>query len=120
MPYLYLVVNVQVEDSKTLIAEITELAAKTLNKPKSYVSAVCTYNETLSFAGTFEPAYNLQITSLGSFDTSEGNVAVSKTFADYIQKKFGISPTRGYIALADPGRDRMGYGGSTIGALMPE
>lgn len=38
-----------------------KLSAEVLKKPESYVSISYTYNETLSFDGTFDPAFLLKV-----------------------------------------------------------
>ena len=39
------------------------VGAKILAKPEAYISVIITYNEMLTFGGTFDPAINLRIVS---------------------------------------------------------
>jgi len=41
-----------------------QFSAETLGKPESYICVSYTYNETLIFDGTFEPAFLFNIASL--------------------------------------------------------
>jgi len=40
-----------------------QIGAEILGKPEEYISVTLNYNETLTFAGTFDPAFNLNIVS---------------------------------------------------------
>jgi phenylpyruvate tautomerase len=42
---------------------ISQFGAKTLQKPIKYITTAYTYNETLTFDGSFEPAFILDIVS---------------------------------------------------------
>ncbi|KAI0927936.1 hypothetical protein AcV5_005652 [Taiwanofungus camphoratus] len=64
MPYLNLTTNVALDDPKAFCLEFSEFATKTLDKPKAFISVSYTYNETLTFNGTFDPAFQLHILRL--------------------------------------------------------
>jgi len=115
MPTLQLTTNVKVEDAKAFVLELSKLASTTLGKPESFVSVSYTYEEALSFAGTFEPAFLLTIISLGNIN-QEANVKYSKDFFGFFESKLGVPDNRGYITFIDPGRPNMGYKSSTFGA----
>jgi len=76
-----------------------------------------TYNETLTFAGTFDPAISLRIDSLDNINR-QANEKYSKAFFDFFQKKLGVPADRGYITFIDPGRENMGYNGSTVATIF--
>jgi phenylpyruvate tautomerase len=40
-----------------------KVGAETLGKPEGYITVNITHNETLTFAGTFDPAYVLSVVS---------------------------------------------------------
>ncbi|KAI5118420.1 hypothetical protein M0805_005504 [Coniferiporia weirii] len=115
MPGLQLTTNVKVEDPKAFVLEFSKLAAQTLGKPESYISVSYSYEEALSFAGTFEPAFLMTVTSLGNIN-AQANVGYSKSFFEFFKEKLGIQDNRGYITFNDPGRENMGFKSSTFGA----
>lgn len=43
---------------------ITQFGAETLKKPEGYISVIFTYNEVLTFGGSFDPAFSLRIVSV--------------------------------------------------------
>lgn len=43
---------------------LPQFAAETLNKPESYISVSYLYQEHLTFAGSFDPAFLLYIVSI--------------------------------------------------------
>jgi hypothetical protein len=84
-----------------------------------------TYNETLAFGGTFDPAFILKI--VRSRSTSKSilqlillqdcldrinptlNEEYSREFAKFIEANLNIPKDRGYIGFSDPGRAYLGY-----------
>ncbi|KAJ7771567.1 Tautomerase/MIF superfamily [Mycena metata] len=96
MPYLELMVNVQVPDSeeRALALEFSKLSAETLGKPEAYISVSITYNKTLTFGGTFDPAFQLTIMSLDNFDL-EANERYSAAFSEFFKEKLNIPNDRG-------------------------
>jgi phenylpyruvate tautomerase len=117
MPSLELTTNVKVPDAKAFSLELSSFSAETLKKPESYVSSSYTYNETLTFRGTFDPAFILHITSLDNL-SPELNEQYSKAFFDFFHKKLGVPDGRGYIAFVDPGRAYLGHKGVTFETIF--
>ncbi|KAM6500931.1 Tautomerase/MIF [Amanita muscaria] len=100
MPYLNLITNVK-------------LGAEVLSKPEEYISVSITYNDTLTFNGTFDPAFQLVITSLGNINGSK-NVVYSKKLFSFLKEKLGIPDNRGYIVFQDPGVENLGFRSTTF------
>ncbi|KAL1950949.1 hypothetical protein VTO73DRAFT_98 [Trametes versicolor] len=117
MPSLELKTNVVIADPKTFSLEFSKFAAKTLDKPESYISVSYQYHEHLTFAGSFDPAFLLYITSLNNINP-ELNQQYSKAFAAYFKEKLGVEDTRGYITFSDPGLDYLGYNSTTFGTIF--
>ncbi|KAL5511964.1 hypothetical protein ACEPAH_5183 [Sanghuangporus vaninii] len=113
MPSLQLVTNVKLDDVKSFSLEFSKLAARVLGKPESYLSVSYTYNESLTFAGSFEPAFILTVVSLGNINP-QANAQYSKALFGFFGEKLGIKDDRGYIVFNDPGRQYLGYMGSTF------
>ncbi|EJD06168.1 Tautomerase/MIF [Fomitiporia mediterranea MF3/22] len=113
MPALQLTTNVKIDDVKAFSLEFSKIAAEALGKPESYISVCYTYNESLTFAGSFEPAFLLSIISLGNLNP-QANAKYSKALTEFFEKKLGLKNNRGYITFVDPGREFLGYQGATF------
>ncbi|KDQ59605.1 hypothetical protein JAAARDRAFT_33186 [Jaapia argillacea MUCL 33604] len=117
MPSLALTTNVQVPDTRAFVLEFSKLAAETLKKPEQYISINYSYDPNLTFAGTFDPALLLVITSLDNINP-EVNDVYSKAFFSYFEKTLGVPGNRGYITFYDPGRSFLGHQGTTFGTIF--
>ncbi|KAJ7184392.1 Tautomerase/MIF superfamily [Mycena filopes] len=117
MPYLELMVNVPLRDEQKFALEFSKLGAKVLGKPEGYITVSITYNKTLTFAGTFEPAFALTITSLDNLNP-EANEKYSLALSEFFQEKLNIPSDRGYITFNDPGRGYLGYKGTTFETIF--
>ncbi|GBE83366.1 Tautomerase/MIF [Sparassis latifolia] len=119
MPALELKTNVALTDPKAFILEFHLFGAKVLNKPPSAMSLSYTYNENLTFNGTFDPAFLLTITSLDNL-SPESNEKYSKALFDFFEEKLGVPNDRGYITFFDPKRENMGFKSTHCGVLLPK
>lgn len=87
-----------------------------LDKPKSYLTVILHDEAKMAWEGTFDPAYVLRITSLGQV-TPHKNVSTSKALSEFFAERLKAPNTRGYIIFNDPGRDFIGYKGTTFGSM---
>ncbi|KIJ22737.1 hypothetical protein M422DRAFT_30665 [Sphaerobolus stellatus SS14] len=117
MPSLVLTTNVKIADSKEFSLEFSKLGAQVLGKPEKYISVQYTHNESLTFAGTFDPAALLVITSLDNI-SPEKNEKYSEAFFNFFQEKLGVSGDRAYITFYDPGRAYLGHQGTTFASIF--
>jgi phenylpyruvate tautomerase len=119
MPYLDLITNVKLESPalKSFILEFSKFSADTLGKPESYISVSYTHNETLTFNGSFDPAFQLRIVSLGNLDR-EKNEKYSQALAAFLKEKLSLTGDRGYIVFDDPGNAFVGYTGTTFATIF--
>lgn len=97
---------------------IPQAGAEALGKPEAYITVSVTYNKTLTFAGTLEPAFALTVVSLPplflesftapnqscyclqvSLDnlSPEANEKYSKALSAFIKEKTGAPSDRGYM-----------------------
>ncbi|KAG6861655.1 hypothetical protein C0995_013657 [Termitomyces sp. Mi166 len=83
MPVLELTTNVK-------------LGAETLKKPELYITVKYIYNETLTFQGTLDPAFTMNIISLGNLNET-ANEAYSRAFFDFFKERLGVQGDRGYM-----------------------
>ncbi|KAJ7826642.1 Tautomerase/MIF superfamily [Mycena leptocephala] len=117
MPYLELMVNVQIPNETEFALEFSKVGAKALGKPEAYITTSITFNKTLTFAGTLEPAFALSIVSLDNINP-EANEKYSAILSEFFQSKLGIPNDRGYINFCDPGRGYLGYKGTTFATIF--
>ena len=68
---------------------------------------------TISFAGTFDPAFTVNIYSIGKIDP-EMNTNTSAGLAEFLEKEFGLPSDRGYISFFDMKGTNMGFKGKTF------
>ncbi|KAH9935809.1 Tautomerase/MIF [Amylocystis lapponica] len=117
MPSLELRTNVHLADPKPFIFEFSALAAEALSKPPQYISVSYDYNETLTFGGTFEPAFLLTVTSLDNLKP-DLNEVYSKALFGFFKERLGIQGNRGYITFLDPGRAYLGHEATTFATIF--
>ncbi|KAJ6500631.1 Tautomerase/MIF superfamily [Mycena sanguinolenta] len=117
MPYLELMVNMKIPNETEFSLELSKFGAKALGRPESYMSTSVTYNQTLAFAGTLEPAFALTVVILNDLNP-EANEKYSAALSQFLQDKLGIPNDRGYINFCDPGRAFLGYKGTTFATIL--
>ncbi|CAE6406386.1 unnamed protein product [Rhizoctonia solani] len=120
MPAIVLTTNVKPRDEaheKELVLDLSKFSAEILGKPEKYISVVYNHVGTLSFHGSFDPAFLLHITSLGNINP-EANEKYSKALFDYFKEKLNIPGDRGYITFYDPGLAYLGHEGTTFATIF--
>ncbi|CAA7265322.1 unnamed protein product [Cyclocybe aegerita] len=117
MPTLNLVTNVKIPDAKAFALKFSKFGAETLGKPEAYISVIISYNETLTFAGTFDPAFSLRIDSLDNINP-EANDRYTKAFAKFFEENLGAKDNRGYVTFIDPGRANIGFQSTTFATIF--
>ncbi|CUA72206.1 hypothetical protein RSOLAG22IIIB_00869 [Rhizoctonia solani] len=120
MPAIVLTTNVKPRDEaheKELVLDLSKFTAGILGKPEKYISVVYQHVSTLSFHGSFDPAFLLHITSLGNINP-EANEKYSKSLFDYFKEKLNIPGDRGYITFYDPGLAYLGHEGTTFATIF--
>ncbi|KAF9533575.1 Tautomerase/MIF superfamily [Crepidotus variabilis] len=117
MPTLNFVTNIELPDRKAFALEFSKFGAKLLGKPEGYISVLVTYNDTLTFAGTFDPAFSLRIDSLDNINPTINEV-YSQEFTKFFKEKLGIPNDRGYITFIDPGRANIAFQGTTFETIF--
>ncbi|GLB35468.1 putative tautomerase MIF [Lyophyllum shimeji] len=117
MPALNLTTNVKIADPKQFALDFSKVGADTLSKPELYISVNVTYNEHLTFGGTFDPAFLLHVVSLDNISPAL-NEKYSKAFFDFFKKNLAVSEDRGYIIFDDPGRGFLGHHSTTFAEIF--
>ncbi len=83
-----------------------------LGKPESYVMVLVQANQSLSFAGSNDPAVYMELKSLGL--PQDSTKALSKSLAELVQSELGVPADRVYIEFASPERHLWGWNSSTF------
>ncbi|KAG6898238.1 hypothetical protein C0992_002252 [Termitomyces sp. T32_za158] len=122
MPTLELSTNVKITDPKKFALEFSKVddiifSADILKKPELYITVKYVYNETLTFQGTFDPAFTMTVYSLDNLN-EEANEMYSKAFFGFFMEKLGIPGDRGYITFIDPGRAFIGHKSTTFAKIF--
>ncbi|THG94967.1 hypothetical protein EW026_g6603 [Hermanssonia centrifuga] len=113
MPALELKTNVKAEDPRALVAELSQLCADVFKFPLHLICVSYEYNEYLAWAGTFEPALWINVSTLENLGVEE-NDRYSKALFAFVGEKLGIEDSRGFIMFNDPGRENIGYRSTTV------
>jgi len=117
MPSLSLKTNVKIANPKAFSLEFSKFGAEVLGKPEVYITVDYTYNETLTFAGTHDPAFTLTIVSLGNLAPHQTEEYSAKIF-EWLKEKIGTKSDRGYILFQDPGNAGIGHKGTTFATIF--
>lgn len=113
MPSCELKTNVEISDPKAFAIKFSKKASEVLGKPESYMTTSAIHIPTLTFKGTTEPAFTMQVISLDNLNPAS-NEKYSKGFFEFFKEELGIENDRGYITFIDPGRGYLGYQGVTF------
>ncbi|CAG8771199.1 2424_t:CDS:2 [Dentiscutata erythropus] len=114
MPSVEVKTNVKVADKLTFLQALTDKGAEILKKPKEYMQIILEDEVPMTFAGTSDPTFCVNIFSRNSFSDLSNNTTMSKEFSCFIEEKLNIPPNRGYIFLKDPGEHRCGWNNKTF------
>ncbi|KAH8114212.1 Tautomerase/MIF superfamily [Phellopilus nigrolimitatus] len=104
-------VRTQIDDARSFALEFSKVKIQTIKlsgKSEALISVNYNYDEFLTFGGTFEPAFLLNVViSLGNIN-SQANIKYSKALFGFFGEKLGIKDDRGYISFIDPGWENLG------------
>ncbi|KAJ7847748.1 hypothetical protein B0H14DRAFT_3867408 [Mycena olivaceomarginata] len=100
MPYLLLLVNIQVADETAFSREFTKVVVKALRKPEADITTNITYNRTLASAGSL--GFGLTIVGYDNLDPKTRDKC-SNIFFKFMASRMGIPKNRGFIRFTSPG-----------------
>ncbi|EJU05815.1 Tautomerase/MIF [Dacryopinax primogenitus] len=129
MPHVVLSTNVQFEDEKVLVQKLGQASAQILGKDITAFLVQYRYDPNLAFAGTFDPAWMLQVGStrnpadreqyaLGVIN-AEANERYTAEYWEFAQS-LALPKDRGYITYFDPGWENWGARGATLAFRDPK
>jgi len=113
MPTIEVKTNVKVKHHDDFMKSLSDLSAKLLGRPVSDMNAVLIDEASVYFGGTNDPAYMVKIYSLVSLN-AENNKKISKELSTFLENELGAPNNRGYIFFANPGKENVGFRGSTF------
>ncbi|CAG8807393.1 39289_t:CDS:1, partial [Gigaspora margarita] len=103
-----------VPDKTTFLQALSGKGAEILNKPKEYMQIILEDEVAMTFAGTSDPTFCVNIFSRNSFSNLSKNTEMSQEFSKFIEETLCIPPNRGYFFLKDPGEHRCGWNNKTF------
>ncbi|KZO95122.1 Tautomerase/MIF [Calocera viscosa TUFC12733] len=118
MPHVILSTNVVLPDEKAAVLQLGEASSRILGKPLQAFLIQYKHDPTLAFAGTFDPAWMLQVYALGIIN-EEANEAFTKGYWEFAQS-LGLPADRGYITFFDPGWENWAAKGQTLAFRDPK
>lgn len=95
----------------------TEVIAKTLSKPASFVAVAINPGQDISFGGTDEPAALCELVSIGGMSV-ELNKKHAKNIMTLLESALKVPPTRTYISFKDVDKADVGYNTTTFDDLL--
>jgi len=115
MPYLKLNTNVDVslEQSQQLLAELSGLLAKETGKPERYVMVEVLGGKGMLFGGSAESLAYLECKSIGL--SSAQAKALASSIPKLLAANLSLSPDRIYIEFSNCPAEFWGWNGSTFG-----
>lgn len=107
MPLLEVTTNTKIDNSQHFAEQASALTAELLGKPESYVMVKILHEQTLTFAGSDEPAAHVKLKSLGLAEDKTTDLSAS--ICTFINETLDISSARIYIEFASPERHMWGW-----------
>ncbi|MDR3438871.1 phenylpyruvate tautomerase MIF-related protein [Telmatospirillum sp.] len=97
MPLIRIDTNRQLdaEDEKNLVQDLSALAAGALGKPESYVMIHLQPGQAMAFAGSDDPLANVEVKSIGL--AASETARLSKLLCGFLKDRLQIEPRRVYI-----------------------
>jgi phenylpyruvate tautomerase PptA (4-oxalocrotonate tautomerase family) len=100
------------EAEKTLVKDLSALAADLLDKPESYVMVHLHLDQIMAFAGSDAPLANIEVKSIG-LQTAQA-ATLSKVLCEFLEERLGIDPARVYIQFSAVPGALWGWNGATF------
>lgn len=112
MPFVKIETNVPVQDPALLSKKLSELSAKALGKPETYVMTACIQNTAMSFAGTDKPMAFMECKSIGL--SGSQTAGISAELCAFCETELGIPKNRVYIEFFNADGGFWGWNGATF------
>lgn len=97
--------------------QATDVIAKSLGKPASYIAVQVNAGQDISFGGTNEAAAVCDLVSIGALSV-ETNKKHSKALMALLEKTLKVSPSRVYISFKNANKADIGFNSTTFDDLL--
>lgn len=104
----------QVQDEFTLITELSSFLSNRFQRPESSIVVTLSHSCCMLYGGTFDPAYTLNITALGSQLKPVTNKRNAALLAKHIEEGMGVEAKRGLIKFLASTEDNLAVDGRTM------
>lgn len=114
MPYVKIQTNQNVPEAKakSLLAKVSQVAAKQLGKPEKYVMVACQGGVPMLLGGSGDATAFVELKSIGL--PSAKNKSLSKALCETIAAELSIPGDRVYIEFANAEGNMWGWNGDTF------
>ncbi|KAF5373143.1 hypothetical protein D9758_001531 [Tetrapyrgos nigripes] len=116
MPVVDFKTNVKIPNVEEYVKDLSKLSAPLVGYAEDYICVSVLHGQPMSFKGTFDPAFLLSITLIGS--TPDNNSKLSAAYFEHFKKTLGIDDDRGYITFIDPEKSNVGFKGMTVEQVL--
>jgi phenylpyruvate tautomerase len=118
MPVLTLQTNVGAQSiPATFAADLVEVVASALGKPKSYVVVNIQADQNINWGGSAAPAALATLMSIGQINP-EANKNTSALISNHLEKALHVPADRFYLTFQDVEPANIGYNGTTFAEIM--
>ncbi|RDL40413.1 Tautomerase [Venustampulla echinocandica] len=112
--------NVIIQDEYTFITDLSYSLSTRYQRPESSISVTVAHSACLLFGGTFDPAYTMTITALGSQLQPVTNKRNASLLAKAMDEALGVPPNRGLIKFVPVAEENLATGGKTVAGEIEE
>jgi phenylpyruvate tautomerase PptA (4-oxalocrotonate tautomerase family) len=114
MPYLKIQTNVNVPENrmKSTMAKLSQLTAKQLGKPESYVMVALQPGIAMMLGGNPDPLAFVELKSIGLPESKTSSL--SKAICEALESELNIRKDRIYIEFANADGGMWGWNGGTF------
>lgn len=118
MPILTINTNVKASEVPSdFKSKATDLVAKSLSKPSSYIAVHVNPGQDISFGGSDEPAALCDLISIGSLSV-ESNKKHSKAIMEFLESALKVKSSRTYISFKNEDKANVGFQKTTFHDLL--
>lgn len=113
MPVLHIRTNAPLPENRTELAQLaSQMIARALQKPESYVMILIEHQSHMLFAGTTDLLAYVELKSLGL--SHQQTTELSRVICEFIEAEMGVHPSRTYIEFSAPERSMFGWNKATF------
>lgn len=110
----------KVNDEYTFITDISYQLSQRYQRPQSAILISLGHSSCMLFAGSFEPAYTLNVTALPSLVQPMTNRRNAALLARVLEDALGVPPSRGVIRFTAAPEDNYATDGNTYAGALAD